>query len=151
MRIAILSDTHDMLRAEVKAFLQGADHILHAGDICSPPILEELRLIAPLTAVRGNNDKGQWAESLKESETIAFGGITLHMLHDIGTLAIDPQEAGIRIVVFGHSHKPRQTEKDGVLYLNPGSAGPRRFRLPIAAAELFIQDGVATARIHTFG
>ena len=146
MRIGVISDTHDLLRAEVKAFLQGADRIFHAGDICSLRILDELRAIAPVTAVRGNNDRGPWAAQLKEEETVTLDGTTFYLIHDLKTMLIDPLASGINIIIHGHSHQPRQIEKNGVLYLNPGSAGPRRFKLPIAVAEILLHNGSALAR-----
>ena len=150
LRIGLISDTHGLLRPEASAFLAGSDHIVHAGDICDPRILDALRALAPLTAVRGNNDHGAWAERLRESESLQLGGIMLHVLHDLADLAIDPAAAGVQVVVSGHSHQPRVSRRDGVLYVNPGSAGPRRFRLPIAAAELRIQGRDVTALVREF-
>ncbi len=146
MRIGLISDTHGLLRSEALAFLQGSDHILHAGDIGDPAILDALARIAPLTAVRGNNDTGAWARRLNEVEQVRLGGILVHLLHDRGELAIDPQAKGVRVVVAGHSHKPSVQEEGGVLFVNPGSAGRRRFSLPIAAGELLIEGGEVTAR-----
>ena len=150
LRIGLVSDTHGLLRPEASAFLAGSDHIVHAGDICDPRILDALRALAPLTAVRGNNDHGAWAERLRGSESLQLGGIMLHVLHDLAALAIDPAAAGVQVVVSGHSHQPRVSRRDGVLYVNPGSAGPRRFRLPIAAAELRIQGRDVTALVREF-
>lgn len=147
-RIGLISDTHGLLRPEATAFLQGCDHIVHAGDIVEPATLDALARIAPLTAVRGNNDFGPWAEALKENERSTFGGIVLHAIHDLAKLRIDAQADGVRVVVYGHSHQPRIEERDGgVLFVNPGSAGPRRFKLPISAAELLIDGDDVSARI----
>lgn len=140
-RIGLISDTHGRLRAEALAFLRGSDHIVHAGDIVGPHILRELAAIAPVTAVRGNNDRGAWAQALPETACLQVGGVLLYVLHDLGELAIDPVAAGVRVVVSGHSHKPLIAERAGVLHINPGSAGPRRFKLPIALGELIVQGG----------
>jgi hypothetical protein len=147
MRIGLISDTHNLLRPEALAFLQGCDHILHAGDVCDGAVLEALAALAPLTAVRGNNDRGAWAARLRETEQVELGGVRIHLLHDLAQLDIDPAAAGVRVVVSGHSHQPFIDERDGVLFVNPGSAGPRRFRLPIAAGELRIADGAVEARL----
>jgi putative phosphoesterase len=147
MRIALISDTHGLLRPEALAILKGSGAILHGGDIGNAGILDELASIAPLTAVRGNNDKGVWAESLSETELIQFGEIWVYAIHDLAELDIDPMAAGVRVVVSGHSHKPMVQERDGVLYVNPGSAGPRRFKLPMTVAELMIEGGSVSARI----
>lgn len=139
LRIGLISDTHGLMRPQVLDFLRGCDHILHAGDICDPRIIETLSTIAPVLAVRGNNDHGEWAEKLGETATIRFGEIGIYVLHDLTQLAIDPSRMGIRVVVSGHSHKPDVHHHGDVLYVNPGSAGPRRFSLPIATAELLIE------------
>src|SRR5690348_43214 len=120
LRIGLISDTHGLLRPEASSFLRGCDHIVHAGDIGSPEILEELSAIAPTTAVRGNNDKGQWAEALAETELLQLGTVCLYVLHDLSQLAIDPQAAGVGVVVSGHSHQPVMRERNGVLCVNPG-------------------------------
>ena len=148
LRVGLISDTHGLLRPEAAAFLRGSHLIVHAGDICDPSVLDALRAIAPTTAVRGNNDRGAWAESLRESELIEVGAIALYAIHDIAALDIDPAAAGIRVVVFGHSHRPSCEERAGVLYVNPGSAGPRRFTLPISVAELVVKGDDVTARIE---
>jgi hypothetical protein len=150
LRVSLISDTHGLLRPQVKAFLQGSEHIVHAGDICDPNIVTELKSIAPVTAVRGNNDRGPWAEDLRETELVRIGATFLYVIHDLAALDIDPTAAGVQVVVSGHSHKPFAEHRDNVLYINPGSAGPRRFNLPIAAAELLIEGGSVSARIHEF-
>ena len=150
LRVGLISDTHGLLRPEAKAFLSGCHHIVHAGDICDPSILDELLSVAPVTAVRGNNDRGAWANHLRETEFVKIGEIYLYVLHDLAELAIDPPAAGVHVVVSGHSHKPLVTHQDGVLYVNPGSAGPRRFKLPIAAAELVVEGSFISARIREF-
>ena len=146
-RVGLISDTHGLMRPEALDLLRGCDHIVHGGDIGGNAILDALRGIAPLTVVRGNNDKGAWADALAETETLELGGARIHVIHDLALLDVEPSNAGIHVVVSGHSHKPLVEHRGGVLYVNPGSAGPRRFRLPIALAELTIEDGVASARI----
>lgn len=146
-RIGLVSDTHGLLRPEALAFLHGCDHIVHGGDIGNAAILEALARLAPLTAVRGNNDKGDWAGALPETAVLKAGGIRLYALHNLAQLAIDPASAGIRVVVSGHSHQPKIEERGGVLFVNPGSAGPRRFKLPVTVAELVVDDGAVSARI----
>lgn len=133
------------MRPEALAFLRGAEHIIHAGDIGDPAILEALRALAPVTAVRGNNDRGDWARAVPSSANVQIDGVTIHVLHDVSELRLPP---GVRVVVSGHSHKPRVEERDRVLYVNPGSAGPRRFTLPIAVGELRISGETVKARIH---
>ena len=149
LRIGLISDTHDLLRPEALAFLAGSDRIVHAGDICSPGVLEALAALAPLIAVRGNNDRGAWAARLRESELVDVGGVWLYAIHDLAQLDIDPIAAGVAVVVSGHSHRPLVERRDGVLFVNPGSAGPRRFSLPISVGELTIVDGAASARTVT--
>ncbi|MCS0627946.1 metallophosphatase family protein [Telluria mixta] len=144
MRVGLISDTHGLLRPEALAFLAGSDHIVHGGDIGGPEILERLAAIAPLTVVRGNNDTAPWARTIPATARVEFGNVALYAIHDLKELDIDPRAAGVRVVVSGHSHKPACSERNGVLYVNPGSAGRRRFSLPIAAAELVI-DGDAVA------
>jgi putative phosphoesterase len=146
VRIGLISDTHGLLRPEALAFLQGCDHIVHGGDIGNAGILATLSAIAPLTAVRGNNDRASWAESLPETQLVRFGDVVLYVLHDLAQLDIDPAAAGVRVVVAGHSHKPSVQERNGVLYVNPGSAGPRRFKLPIAVGELIVAGNTVYAR-----
>jgi putative phosphoesterase len=150
LRIGLVSDTHGLLRPEVAAFLRGSDHIVHAGDICDREIITALEALAPVTAVRGNNDRGAWAAALRESELVAFGDVRVYAIHDLAQIDIDPGAAGARVVVSGHSHRPLIEQRDGVLYVNPGSAGPRRFSLPISAGELLIDGARVSARIVEF-
>jgi uncharacterized protein len=151
VRIGLISDTHGLLRPEALLFLQGSDHIVHGGDICDAGVLEALSAIAPLTAVRGNNDHGDWALRLRETELVQLGDVFVYAIHDLAQLDIDPGAAGIQVVVSGHSHKPAVERRGGVLYVNPGSAGPRRFRLPISLGELTVSGGSVSARIVEFG
>jgi putative phosphoesterase len=150
LRVGLISDTHGLLRPEAKAFLQGSDYIVHGGDICDPAILDELAAIAPVTAMQGNNDRGLWAKRLPETAVLQVGGVFIYAIHDLAQLDIEPDAAGIRVVVYGHSHKPMVEERDNVLYVNPGSAGPRRFTLPIAVGELMVSGNAVTARIVEF-
>ena len=150
-RIGLISDTHGLLRPEASAFLRGSDRIVHAGDVCDPRIIEALAAIAPTTVVKGNNDRGPWADRLPETDFVEIGGVSVYVIHDLAQLDIEPVAAGVQVVVSGHSHTPSTTHRDGVLYVNPGSAGPRRFRLPIAVGELTIVDRVARARIVQLG
>ncbi|WP_313632875.1 metallophosphoesterase family protein [Massilia timonae] len=149
VRIGLISDTHGLLRPQALDFLRGSDHILHAGDIVGAAILGQLTGLAPLTAVRGNNDYGDWAQALPETATVILGGVTIHMLHDLKELAIDPAAQGVRVVVAGHSHKPACEERGGVLYVNPGAAGRRRFTLPVSVGELLVEDGQVEVRLVT--
>ena len=137
--VGVVSDTHGLLRPEVVKALQGVERIVHAGDVGSPSVLEELRAIAPVVAVRGNNDRGAWASRLPVTEVVELGGALLYLIHDLGELDLDPAAAGFHAVVSGHSHRPKVERRDGVLYLNPGSVGPRRFALPIAFALLRVK------------
>jgi uncharacterized protein len=146
-RIGVISDTHGLLRPEALAQLQGADYIVHAGDIGNPAILEQLAAIAPLTVVRGNNDKAAWADAIPPGARLDVGELGIYVVHDIATLAIDAVAAGIAVVISGHSHCPTAQSRSGILYLNPGSAGPRRFRLPVTVAELLIDGPSVTARV----
>ncbi|EMD98475.1 MULTISPECIES: metallophosphoesterase family protein [Stutzerimonas stutzeri subgroup] len=147
MRIGLISDTHGLLRPEALAALQGCAQIIHAGDIGKPQVLDGLRTIAPLEAIRGNIDTADWALELPERLDLRIGGLTLHVLHDLKQLDIDPLAAGIDVVIAGHSHKPKVERRDGVLYVNPGSAGPRRFSLPICLALLELNDGQAQVEL----
>lgn len=150
LRIGIISDTHNLLRPAAKEFLRGCDHIVHGGDITESGILEELATLAPVTAVRGNNDWHPWAENLRETELIKFDEICVYVIHDLADLHIEPNTAGVHVVVSGHSHKPLIAEREGILFVNPGSAGPRRFKLPISVAELIINGQSVSARIIEF-
>lgn len=145
--IGVISDTHGLVRPEAIDALAGSELILHAGDIGKPDVLEKLRSIAPVIAVRGNNDKGEWVEAIPERETIQIESVSIHLLHIIQELSIVPQSVGIHLIISGHSHKPLIQERDGVLYLNPGSAGPRRFKLPVSIAQLRICDRQVEAEI----
>jgi putative phosphoesterase len=147
-RIGLISDTHGLVRPEALAALAGVAHIVHAGDIGSEDVLAQLRAIAPVTAVRGNNDKAPWARSVPETDALTVEGLTLYILHDLGELDLDPAAAGFSVVVSGHSHKPVITRKDEVLYINPGSAGPRRFKLPVTVGFLEIAGGEIHATLR---
>ncbi|HJV76016.1 MAG TPA: metallophosphoesterase family protein [Noviherbaspirillum sp.] len=149
IRIGLISDTHGLLRPEARVALTGVDRIIHAGDICDAELLEQLSRIAPLIAVRGNNDRGAWANALREKETLEIDNVRILVLHDLHDLGIDPKAAGIDVVITGHSHRPSIRREGGVLHVNPGSAGPRRFRLPISVGFLHIADGVAQAELQT--
>jgi uncharacterized protein len=138
LRVGLISDTHGLLRPEALACLRGADHIVHAGDIGGPQILEALAAEAPLTAVRGNNDSGPWAAGLRETEVLQLGEVLIYVIHDRTALDVDAAAAGFHAVVCGHSHRPACEKRDGVLFVNPGSAGPRRFKLPVCVGELRI-------------
>ena len=144
MNIGVISDTHGLLRPEALAALHGSDRILHAGDIGGPEILEALERIAPVTAVRGNNDHGEWAEGIAEREQVECAGVRILMLHDLKELDATPD---CEVVIAGHSHKPMIEKRNGTLFLNPGSAGPRRFSLPVSVARLAVKDGRPDARI----
>jgi putative phosphoesterase len=139
--IGLISDTHGLLRPEAVHALAGVSHIIHAGDIGGPEILDELRKIAPVHAVRGNNDKGAWAAQIPLYQALQLEGVSIHVLHDVKELDLDPKAAGFAVVVSGHSHKPTVSERDGVQFVNPGSAGPRRFKLPVTVGYLDITAG----------
>jgi uncharacterized protein len=145
--LGVLSDTHGMLRPQAVEALRGSDRILHAGDVGDPGILRKLAQIAPVIAIRGNVDTGAWAESLPETEVVEAGGVSIYMLHDLDRLGLKPEMTGFRVVVYGHSHQPKIEEKNGVLYFNPGSAGPRRFKLPVSVGKLTIKTGRAQATL----
>lgn len=138
--VGLIADTHGLLRPAVLAALDGVQHILHAGDVGGSAVLAGLREIAPVSAVRGNNDNDPWGRRLPACETVELSGVRVHVLHQLPELALDPVAAAVAVVVSGHSHQPRLEERDGVLYVNPGSAGPRRFRLPISLGLLHL-DG----------
>ena len=146
-RVGLISDTHGLLRPEATAFLRGSDFIVHAGDIGDGNVLKELTALAPLTAVRGNNDKGTWAEEIAETEVLQVGDVFIYVLHNLAELDLDPVAAGFQVVVSGHSHQPSVEERDGVLYVNPGSSGPRRFKLPISVAELEVAGRSVKANV----
>jgi uncharacterized protein len=145
LRIGVISDTHNLLRPEAVAYLRGSDHVIHAGDVCDPSVLDQLREIAPLTVVRGNNDRGAWAESIPETEFAEICGVCFYVVHDIAGMGIDPGSVGVRVVISGHSHQPAILERDSVIFLNPGSAGPRRFKLPVSAGQVVIGGGSVVA------
>jgi putative phosphoesterase len=147
IRIGLISDTHGLLRPEAVAFLRGSDHIIHAGDIGDEAVLGQLQDLAPLTAVRGNVDTGAWAKRIAETAILEVAGMAIHVLHDLSTLAVDPATAGYAAVVAGHSHVPKIERRAGVWVVNPGSAGPRRFRLPVSVGELLIDSNGLEARL----
>ena len=149
-RIGIISDTHGLLRPEAERCLTGVDHIIHAGDIGAPEILEALCRIAPVTAIRGNVDSGEWAREYPDTKLVRLAGKSIYVLHDLKTLQVDP-DPGIDVIVSGHSHIPKIDTVGGVLYLNPGSAGPRRFRLPITLATLEVTRKGMRPEIHDLG
>jgi len=151
MKIGIISDTHGLLRPEATERFAGVDHIIHAGDIGQPEVISELRKIAPVTAIRGNIDRGDWAARYPDTARVKLGGRFFYVLHNLNELDLDPAAAGIDVVVSGHSHQPKSETVDGVLYLNPGSAGPRRFKLPIALATLELIGDALRPRIHEVG
>jgi uncharacterized protein len=141
MRIGIISDTHGLLRPEAVELLRGSEHIIHAGDIGAPEIVPALEKIAPVTAIRGNVDTQAWARRFAETEVIELGGMHIYVIHDANAIDLNPKAAGFAAVISGHSHQPNQEVKDGVLYFNPGSAGPRRFKLPISVGRMQIVNG----------
>lgn len=145
--IGVISDTHGLLRPEAVETLRGVDLILHAGDVGSSEVLDILKGIAPLVAVRGNNDKGEWAEELPRWEVAKVGAIYIYMIHDVKEIDLSPAAEGFHVVVSGHSHKPSVEERKGVLYVNPGSAGPRRFSLPISLARLKVSGEAVSAEV----
>ena len=140
IRIGVLSDTHGLLRPEAVAALKGSDFIIHAGDIDEPVILETLSALAPVTAVRGNVDRGLWAKKLPISAVLEVGHVSIYVIHNLLELDLKPEVAGFAAVVCGHTHVPKQQNKNGVLYFNPGSAGPRRFQLPVSVGRLEVRD-----------
>jgi len=148
-RIGLISDTHGLVREEAVAALKGCQHILHAGDVDEPEVLVKLRKLAPVTVVRGNNDRGAWAKAIPVYDVVEFGQVSIYLRHDELELDLDPRAAGFQVMMFGHSHKPRVETRDGVLFVNPGSAGPRRFKLPVAVGELLITGDQVEARIVT--
>ena len=145
--VGIISDTHGLLRPEAVEALRGSQHIIHAGDVGAPELIEKLAAIAPVTAIRGNVDKGAWAGTLPETEVVEIGGISIYVLHDLAQLDLKPEAAGFDVVVYGHSHVPKQETRQGVLYFNPGSAGPRRFKLPVTIGQVTINQGEVRGEI----
>jgi putative phosphoesterase len=151
LSLGVISDTHGLLRPKAEQRLAGVAHIIHGGDIGKPNVIAGLRRIAPVTAIRGNVDTGEWAEEYPDTEMVRFGGRTIYVLHDIQELRLDPVLCGVDVVVSGHSHRPRIETINGVLYLNPGSAGPRRFNLPITLATLELTARGFRPLIHHLG
>jgi putative phosphoesterase len=147
--IGVISDTHGLLRPEAVEALRGAEAIIHAGDVGDPAILERLEKIAPVTAIRGNIDTAPWAKPLPQTNVLEFAGKTIYVIHNIQELDLDPQAAGFAAVIFGHSHQPSIERKNGVLFFNPGSAGPKRFSLPISAGKLILENGELHTEIIT--
>jgi putative phosphoesterase len=145
--VGLISDTHGLLRPEAITALKGSDFIIHAGDIGSPEVLAGLSRLAPVTAIRGNVDRGPWASALPDNEVLQAGTAFIFVVHNIADIGIDPAAAGFRVVVSGHSHQPGWREQDGILFVNPGSAGPRRFKLPIAVGRLSVTDVGITAEV----
>jgi len=145
--VGVISDTHGLLRPEAVAALRGSDYIIHAGDIGDASILKTLAEVAPVTAIRGNVDREAWARKIFSTNVLEAGGISIYVLHNIQELDLEPEAAGFGVVVYGHSHVPKQETKNGVLYFNPGSAGPRRFRLPVTMGRLKIQGGRVSGEI----
>lgn len=145
--IGIISDTHGLVRPEVAEAFSGVDLILHAGDIGTTEVIEELRSIAPIMAVRGNNDKGTWANAIPETEVVQIGSVRIYMLHDLKGIDLNPAARGFQVVISGHSHRPSIETRDAVLFLNPGSAGPRRFKLPISVARLTVDGSAVNGEI----
>lgn len=145
--VGVISDTHGLLRQEAIEALRGSSHILHAGDIGAPEILEKLQKIAPVTAVRGNVDREVWTRGVPQSQVIEIAGVSIYMLHILADLDLKPEAAGFAAVVYGHSHQPSQSIQHGVLYFNPGSAGPRRFKLPVTVGKLVIENSLVVGEI----
>jgi uncharacterized protein len=146
LRVGVLSDTHGLLRPEARAFLVGCDYIIHGGDIGERAILKELEALAPLIAVRGNNDIEPWSKRLRATELVRVGGLFFFVIHDLSRLDQDLRAVKVRAVISGHSHQPQAVERDGILYLNPGSCGPRRFKLPISIGEIIVSGTNISAR-----
>ena len=151
MLIGVISDTHGLLRPEAVAALAGCAHIIHAGAIGAPQVLDALAAIAPVTAVRGNNDKGAWAARLPSTAVLQADALSIYVLHDLHELDLDPAAGGFGVVIAGHSHVPVQDLRNGVLFFNPGSAGPRRFRLPISVGRLRVENQIARGELVTLG
>jgi uncharacterized protein len=149
MIIGVISDTHGLLRPEAVELLRGSEHIIHAGDIGSPEIVPALEKIAPVTAIRGNVDRQPWAQRFPPTEVVELAGAQIYVIHDVNALDLNPRAAAFAVVISGHSHQPEQEIKEGVLYFNPGSAGPRRFSLPISLGRLYIADGDIEGKLLT--
>jgi putative phosphoesterase len=149
MRIGLISDTHGLVRPEALQALAGVGRIIHAGDVGGPEVIEALRAIAPVDVVRGNNDIDPWGARLPSRLALELEGVGIHVLHDLKEMDVEPAAAGFRVVVAGHSHKPLIIERDGVLFVNPGSAGPRRFSLPVTLGYLTVTAGSAHAEIKS--
>jgi uncharacterized protein len=147
MIVGVISDTHGLLRPEAVEMLRGSEHIIHAGDIGAPEIIPALEKLAPVTAIRGNVDQMAWCRKFSETEVVELAGIHIYIIHDVNAMDLNPKAAGFAAVISGHSHKPHQETKDGVLYFNPGSAGPRRFKLPITVGRLEISGGRLAATV----
>jgi putative phosphoesterase len=147
LRVGLVADTHGLLRPVARAFLAGCDYIVHGGDVGAAEILDDLAAMAPLIAVRGNNDTQPWAARLPATELVRVGGVFIYVIHDLAELDIDLEAAGVQVVVSGHSHRPKVEERGGVLYVNPGSCGPRRFTLPVSAGEIIVSGNGAQARV----
>jgi uncharacterized protein len=145
--IGVISDTHGLLRPEAVAALRGSDYVIHAGDVGDPEILTKLGAIAPVTAIRGNVDREAWARKIPLTNVLEVDGISIYMVHNLHELELKPDSAGFGVVVYGHSHVAKQAMKNGVLYFNPGSAGPRRFRLPVTIGRLNVLDGRVSEEI----
>lgn len=143
----VISDTHGLLRPEAVAALVGAERIIHAGDIGRPEVLQALEAVAPVIAVRGNNDTGAWAAAIPETAVVEIDDLRCYVLHDVKALDFDPAPAGFSVVISGHSHQPRIAQRAGVWFVNPGSAGPRRFKLPVAVARLYVHEGTLTTEL----
>jgi putative phosphoesterase len=149
MKIGLISDTHGLVRPEALRALTGVERIIHAGDVGGASVIDALRAVAPVDVVRGNNDKDPWGIKLPPWLALEFEGVGIHVLHDVNEMDVDPVAAGFRVVIAGHSHKPLVTERDAVLFVNPGSAGPRRFKLPVTVGYLTVTAGTAHAQIHS--
>ena len=147
--IGIISDTHGLLRPEAVKALEGSDHIIHAGDVEDPAILDRLKAMAPLTAVRGNVDREPWAKKIPETAVLEVEGISIYVLHILDQLDLKPEAAAFSAVIYGHTHMPKQETRNGVLYFNPGSAGPRRFNLPVSVGRLKIENGILQPELIT--
>ena len=149
--IGVIADTHGLLRPEAVTALRGSDLIIHAGDVGDPAILDSLRALAPVSAIRGNVDRGTWAKALPDTEVVEVAGYLIYVLHDFHDLSLDPAAGGFDAVITAHSHRPRVEKRNGVLYLNPGSAGPRRFSLPVSLARLRVDEAGLHPEIVALG